>query len=284
MKRYHTLSKSEESIIIDKGTEKPYQNEFDDFYEPGIYVCKRCDEPLYLSDDKFKSGCGWPSFDDEIPGKVTRIADLDGQRTEIICSYCKAHLGHVFLNEGFSKKNTRHCVNSLSLRFCPLKTSDGFERAIFAGGCFWGVEYWLKKIDGVIKVTSGYTGGHLANPTYEEICMGKSGHYEAVEVIFDNTKLSYENLAKNFLEIHDPTQDNGQGPDIGEQYKSAIFYLSEQQKQIAANLIAILKKKSFDIVTNILPASVFYKAEDYHQNYYDNKNTIPYCHVRVKRF
>ncbi len=158
------------------------------------------------------------------------------------------------------------------------------KKAYFAGGCFWGVEYYFDKKEGVISAVSGYMGGSLENPIYQDVKTGKTGHYETVEVTYDPEKVSYEELAKLFFEIHDPTQPDGQGPDIGEQYKSVIFYNDEEEKKIAEGLIEILKSKGYDVVTKILPVTTFYRAEDYHQDYYEKKGQRPVCHVYKKRF
>lgn len=158
------------------------------------------------------------------------------------------------------------------------------SKAYFAGGCFWGVEHNFKNTDGVTSIKSGYMGGHTDNPTYDSVCCKNTGHAETVEITFDPAKVSYEDLAKLFFEIHDPTQVNRQGPDIGDQYRSAIFYVDEAQKQMALKLIDILKGKGFKVVTEVTRAETFWEAEDYHQDYYAKKGGQPYCHIREKRF
>ena len=279
--KYNPLSPEEEKVIIHKGTEAPFSGKYNMNKTKGFYVCKRCDAPLYRSDDKFDSNCGWPSFDDEIYGAVKRVPDADGHRTEIICNRCEAHLGHVFLGEKFTPKNARHCVNSISLNFIPEEKT---ERAIFASGCFWGTEYHFQRARGVLSTTVGYTGGHLSNPTYKQVCSGTTGHAEAVEVIFDPAKTSYEELVKLFFETHDPSQVNRQGPDIGTQFRTEIFYLNEKQKKTAEKLIKVLETKGYSVVTKLTKASVFWKAEDFHQDYYQKKNGTPYCHIYKKKF
>ncbi|MEM4282573.1 MAG: peptide-methionine (S)-S-oxide reductase MsrA [Candidatus Woesearchaeota archaeon] len=164
------------------------------------------------------------------------------------------------------------------------KESTKTEIAYFAGGCFWGLEYLLKSYKGVISTRVGYMGGHKDNPTYEDVCSGKTGHLETVEVSYDRSKTNFEGLAKFFFEIHDPTQVNRQGPDIGEQYQSAIFYVNEKQKQVSKKLIAILKSKGYRIATRLRKAKTFWPAEDYHQNYYKRSGKKPYCHFYTKRF
>jgi peptide methionine sulfoxide reductase msrA/msrB len=278
------LTPEEEQVIVHKGTEAPFTGKYDKFNETGTYVCKRCGTPLYRSSDKFDAHCGWPAFDDEIAGAVKRIPDADGMRTEIECASCGAHLGHVFIGEELTHKDTRHCVNSISLDFIPANTAAKTDTAIFAGGCFWGVEYYMKKIKGVISTEVGYTGGKTDHPNYKEVCAGNTGHYEAIEVVFNPGQTSYEEVAKMFFETHDPTQWNHQGPDWGEQYRSAVFFRNEEQKAITQKLINLLKEKGFKVVTELLPAKTFWKAEDYHQDYYDHKGSTPYCHGYVKRF
>jgi peptide methionine sulfoxide reductase msrA/msrB len=281
------LTAEEKRVIINKGTERPYIGKYTDNKEKGTYSCKWCDTPLYLSDTKFDSHCGWPSFDEEIPGTVKRVPDPDGSRTEIVCANCGGHLGHVFAGEGFTPKNTRHCVNSISLNFkpySPMENQPKTETAIFAGGCFWGVQHFFDKAPGVLKSEVGYTGGTKANPTYKEVCAHVTGHVEAIKVTYDPLKTSYEAMCKLFFEIHDPTQTNGQGPDLGDQYLSEVFYVDESQKATTEKLIGILKGKGYKVATKVRPAVTFWPAEEYHQEYYEKTGGTPYCHGYTKRF
>jgi len=279
---YKKLTPEEERVIVHKGTEAPFSGKYDDHFAEGVYTCKRCGETLFDSSAKFSSKCGWPSFDEQIEGAVKKQPDADGVRTEILCINCGGHLGHVFVGEGFTPKNTRYCVNSISLDFAPAEPRT--ERAIFASGCFWGTEYHLQKVPGVLSTMVGYTGGHVENPTYKQVCTDKTGHAEAVEVIYDPSKTSYEQLARLFFETHDFTQLNRQGPDVGRQYRSAVFYIDEKQRETAARLIETLKQKGFDVKTEVTQAGKFWPAEKYHQDYYKNNGKTPYCHIYRKIF
>lgn len=283
---FNKLSKQEEYVIIHKGTERPYTGKFYDFYETGTYACKQCNAHLYKSSAKFDSSCGWPSFDDEIEGAVIRKTDADGRRTEILCANCNGHLGHVFTGEGFTQKDTRHCVNSLSLNFIPDEPSGIVEKemAYFASGCFWGVEYHFSKAKGVLSTTVGYSGGKIKNPTYKEVCSGLTGHAETIEVEFDPSIVSFETLTKLFFETHDQSQKDGQGPDIGPQYRSEIFYVNQAQKNTAENIMKDLENREYKVVTNLTPFEKFYVAENYHQDYYDHNGKKPYCHAYQKKF
>lgn len=280
------LTPFEKHVIVDKGTERAFSGKYVNTKEKGVYTCKVCDRPLYRSDDKFDSHCGWPSFDDTIPGAIKHQTDADGRRTEILCANCGAHLGHVFKGEGLTDKNVRHCVNSISLNFDKSKAAkqSKLSRAYFAGGCFWGVEYYLEKLEGVKEVTSGFMGGMVKDPSYYQVVRTKTGHLETVEVLYNPSKVSYEKLAKTFFEIHDPTQADGQGPDIGSQYLSAIFVNTQEERKIVLKLIGLLEKKGLKIATKVLEKAPFYKAEEYHQDYYERKGLTPYCHGYVKRF
>lgn len=282
---FNDLTPAELKVIVSKSTESPFTGIYEHFNGNGTYLCKQCGNALYHSDAKFDASCGWPSFDQEIPGAVKRVTDADGSRTEIICASCGGHLGHVFTGERFTSKNTRHCVNSISLDFAPQVLPAGrYGTALFAGGCFWGVEYFLQKEPGVMAVVSGYTGGNIKNPSYREVCNGTTGHAETVKVTYDLQKTSYEKLLRLFLEIHDPTQVGRQGPDIGDQYRSEIFYKNDEQKKVAEKLLGMLKSKGLKVATKVTKASEFYAAEEYHQDYYFRNGKAPYCHAYTQRF
>lgn len=281
---YKPLDADEKAVILDRATERAFTGDFDKNKEAGAYTCKRCGAALYRSTDKFDSGCGWPSFDAAVEGAVLRLPDADGYRVEIVCADCGGHLGHVFSGEGFTAKNTRHCVNSISLEFTKggvaASEAPPTERAIFASGCFWGTEYFLQQAPGVISTTVGYIGGRKEQPTYEEVCAGLTGHAEAVVVVYDPAKTTYEALARLYFETHDFTQVNRQGPDIGKQYRTEVFYLTDEQRKVAEGLIEKLSAQGHKVATKVTKATRFWPAEDYHQDYYKNNGETPYCHIK----
>ena len=179
---------------------------------------------------------------------------------------------------------SKNSVVSISLYFFSQNEGPRTVQAYFAGGCFWGIEYHFQQKKGVLSAVSGYMGGHKEKPTYEEVCGGGTGLAETVEVTYEPKKVSYEELARLFFEIHDSTQKDGQGPDIGDQYKSVIFYSNEEEKRIAYRLIDHLKQKGYAVQTKVLPVSKFWRAEDYHQDYYEQNKKKSYCHIYTKRF
>ena len=273
------------------GTEPAFNNAYWNEHRPGIYVDVNTGEVLFTSLDKFDSGTGWPSFTKPVNNaSIQEKPDntLGMQRIEVRTN--ASHLGHVF-DDG-PNGSLRYCINSAALRFIPYEEMDArgygdyeklfpYERATLAGGCFWGVQHLLENISGVISTTAGYTGGTVKNPTYEQVSSGTTGHAESVDVVFDPRIISYKQILDYFWRLHDPTQENMQGPDIGTQYRSAIFYHSEEQRVIAEESKAEFDaKKVFDkpAVTQIVPASAFYPAEDYHQDYFD-KHPGLVCHA-----
>jgi|AntRauTorckE6833_2_1112554.scaffolds.fasta_scaffold00357_18 peptide methionine sulfoxide reductase msrA/msrB len=285
--KLNNLNKDEKHVILEKGTEKPFSGEYDKFDQEGIYTCRQCGAYLYRSNDKFDSGCGWPSFDDEIDGAVNKTTDADGTRTEITCNRCDGHLGHVFEGEGLTNKNTRHCVNSVSMKFIEKGEVENIETIYLGGGCFWCIEAVFKMIDGVIEVVSGYAGGEKDNPDYQEVSSGETGHAEVVKVSFDRTIVSLEKVLDVFFDSHDPTTLNKQGNDIGTQYRSAIYCENEKQLDVAENYISKKQKEFKDpIITQTavlekIGTGKFYKAEDYHQEYFKNNSQQPYCQLVV---
>ncbi|MCC5791023.1 MAG: bifunctional methionine sulfoxide reductase B/A protein [Legionellaceae bacterium] len=279
-----SLTSLQRRIILEKATEPPHSGAFNGIPKQGSYLCRRCGKALFRAEQQFSSACGWPAFDRQIGQAVAERPDADGHRTEIICQRCQAHLGHVFRGEGLTPENLRHCVNSAALDWVDSGSILDSGELIVAGGCFWGVEYHLQQLAGVVLAESGYIGGTVTHPTYAQVCDGNSGHYEAVRVLYDSSITNDESILKVFFEIHDPEQKDGQGPDRGPQYRSAVFVYNEQQHACVQTLLDLLSHHGYQPATQILPMSPFWPAEDWHQDYYFKKTQLPYCHSRVKRF
>ena len=276
------LTPEQVRVTQNAGTEAPFCGGLLDQKRPGVYGCVVCGLPLFSDESKFDSGTGWPSFHSAVdPSHVARVTDDSHgmERVEIQCGRCSAHLGHVF-PDGPPPSGERHCLNSASLRFVPADATGlpsaaptGFRRAYFASGCFWGVEHRFQQLDGVLDVVSGYQGGMAESPTYDQVCSGTTGHAESVEVIYDPARITFSALLEHFFSTHDASQLDRQGSDIGTQYRSAVFYLSQDERLETLSKIAELEDLgSFGgrpIVTQVVPAQSFWVAEEEHQDYHE---------------
>lgn len=297
------LTPQQYSCTQEAGTEPPFKNAYWNHKEDGIYVDVVSGQALFSSLDKYDSGTGWPSFTKPIDNGNLRVQSdmkIGYERKEVLSSRAGSHLGHVFDHGPKEAGGLRYCINSASLKFIPLadmqKAGYGaylfsfakkksWEIATFAGGCFWGVEELFRQQAGVVETQVGYTGGDLKNATYNIVKLGKTGHAETVQILFDPKKTSYEKLLLYFFKIHDPTTLNQQGNDKGTQYRSAVFYSSPEQKKTYEKVKARVEKSGAwkkPIVTKLEPFTEFWRAEDYHQKYLVQKPDGYTCHFERK--
>ena len=272
-------------------TERAFTGKMWNSETKGTYYCATCGNKLFKSDQKFTSSCGWPSFfEQENKSSITFKDDnsYGMRRIEALCGRCDSHLGHLF-DDGPEPTGKRYCMNAVSLDFVPegiaAKSTGNLETIVIGGGCYWCVEAVYENLQGVKSVSSGFAGGTVKNPSYEEVCTGRTGAAEVVEITYDTTVTNLDEIFQVFFTVHDPTTLNQQGADVGTQYRSVIFYKNEAQKKAAESIIAELTKANVygtKIVTTLELLETFYKAKDYHQNYYENNKNQPYCQMVIQ--
>ncbi len=280
------------AVAREADTERAFTGTMWNSETKGTYYCATCGNRLFKSNQKFTSSCGWPSFFEQENKESITFKDDNSfgmKRTEALCGRCDSHLGHLF-DDGPEPTGKRYCMNAISLDFVPdsaiLNKSQGnLETIVLGGGCYWCVEAVYENLQGVKSVSSGFAGGTVENPSYEEVCTGRTGAAEVVEITYDKSITNLDEIFKVFFTVHDPTTLNRQGGDVGTQYRSAIFYKNEEQKIAAQSIIDELnasKVYASKIVTTLEPFKKFYKAEEYHQNYYENNKDKPYCQMVIQ--
>ncbi len=275
------LTSDQFRITRKAGTEMAHTGAFCQIFEPALYGCVCCDNWLFDSRQKFESGTGWPSFTQPVTENAVKyIQDKSHgmRRIETQCNVCDAHLGHVFA-DGPMPSGLRYCINSASLR---KVSTTSMQTATFGGGCFWCTEAIFNELNGVESVVSGYSGGDVVNPNYQQVTTGQTGHAEVIQVVFNADVISYDDLVRIHLHTHDPTTLNYQGADKGTQYRSVIYFHDDAQ-EAAAKKVLEEEASSFDkpIVTELARFNAFYKAENYHQDYYNRNDGKPYCQAVI---
>lgn len=262
------------------GTERPFSSGMCELFEPGKYACVCCGNLLFEGGEKFDSGTGWPSFTQ--PAKENSISyHQDGSmammRVETLCNNCEAHLGHVF-PDGPAPSGLRYCMNAVALQ----KVEESEAVATFGGGCYWCTEAVFQQVRGVKTVVSGFSDGEVEDPSYEAVCSGSTGHAEVIQLTYDPSLVSFEELLRVHMGTHDPTTLNAQGADVGTQYRSTVLYRTEEEREaVEAVLIELAEVFDEPIVTVVKEFEIFYPAPEKHFNYYNDNSQQGYCQAVI---